>query len=385
MSWADERAARRRADWVAQQEQARLNTEAAAEQARKDKHAADTRREQRRNTRRAAREAAWGAVGRWLSAHRVDLPIYLLALASAVMAVPAMARFGLVLYGNASGVVLPILSELGMWAFALAVQVTRAHHPGRPVWALQAGVGVFAGYGFALNLLDGLGRGWTAGVVMGLVSVAGVIAHQLAVAAPPRSRAERTVARLERAEARKTARVRRTAVRHAVAQIREDGTAALVYTPGLFVLTRPRVWRRARLVGAIVPGRPVTPADTIADEAAAWLAGQTSTGARGDGGGVGTIDQPRPGAVDPVDPVSPSTPDRGPDLRESTPDRGKRKRTIRAPKQRSMDQLRAEFAEALADPNVAMDPTSAESIRKTLRCGIDRARILREDYEADRK
>jgi hypothetical protein len=167
----------------------------------------------------------------WAGEHVRDLLIYPLAVASAVMAVPSMATYGTARYGYAYGAVLPVLSELGMWAFAVAVTFSRRLHPDRPVWALQLGLVVFAGAGFGINLGHGLSGGPLAGVVMGFASIAGVVAHQLVTAAPRRSAVERAEIRIERTRSRKTARIRRAAVRHAVAEIDAHGSVTLVYAP----------------------------------------------------------------------------------------------------------------------------------------------------------
>src|SRR5699024_7989916 len=79
------------------------------------------------------------------------------------------------------------------------------------------------------------------GVVMGIVAVAGVVAHQLAVAAPPRSRAERAEARITRQAERKQAAVQRAAVRQATARLDAAGRAELVYDPGAYRLRRGRL------------------------------------------------------------------------------------------------------------------------------------------------
>ncbi|MEC3974596.1 hypothetical protein [Amycolatopsis sp. H20-H5] len=372
MSWAEER----RANKVVDAEQARFDAEAATERRirergayladqRTDRDTADTKRTASRDARRTRRTAQRVKLGAWLSAHRVDLPIYLLAVASGVMAVPSMAAYGFAVYGNATGAVLPVLSELGMWAFALAVQVTRKSSPDRPVWALQTGVWTFAGVAFGLNVLHGLDRGIDAAVVMGVASVAGVIAHQLAVAAPRRSATERAASRIDRRVLRKTSRIQVAAVRHAVAEIDATGTATLVFAAGRYVLDR-----RGRLTEAVESRSPVDPADRIAEqlaeEAAAWLA---------------TQDRPGPSTLDPAgDSGAVATLDSAPDLRESTPNPDR----VRTPKTRSFDQLWTDFQAALLDPSGAMDPTSAVSIRKTLHCSAARARQLRDDYRANR-
>ncbi|TKG67522.1 hypothetical protein [Prauserella endophytica] len=392
----------RRKDRAAEAEQKRADALAAAEveavraaslaQARRaaieQAHAHEQQRaeakRQAQAERRQARAARLAGLRAWAGAHVVDLLIYPLALVSAVMAVPAMAAYGHALYGGVTGLVLPVLSELGMWAFALAVQVSRVRTPERPVWALQAGVWLFAGVNFTLNLLHGLASGLSAGVAMGLVSVAGVVAHQLTVAGARRTRHERAETRLARVAARKTTRIRRAAIRQAVAEIDTNGTARLVFAPGRYVLT-PRTaggvlrGRRRSLVAAVVPGLPVeaTPVEVTDWDAglAALLANTTppaveSTGLDGadstdvDGGGVDTLDRPS-------------------ELRESTPDQPTRRSRIPGPSTRSIEQLRAEFRAAVEAGR--LDPSSAESIRKTLRCAAKTARQLRDEHKGDHR
>ncbi|PXY34216.1 hypothetical protein BAY59_01260 [Prauserella coralliicola] len=384
-------AERKRADALAAAEVEAVRTASMAEAHRKAAEQANAlnqqraeAREQAKNRRRDQRAARLAALRAWAGGHVVDLLIYPLALVSAVMAVPAMAAYGHILYGGATGLVLPVLSELGMWAFALAVQVSRVRTPDRPVWALQAGVWLFAGVNFTLNLLHGLASGLSAGVAMGLVSVAGVVAHQLTVAGGRRTRAERAEARLARVAARKTRRIRRAAIRQAVAEIDTNGTARLVFAPGRYVLT-PRTaggvlrGRRRSLVAAVVPGLPVeaTPVDSTDTDwdagLAALLANSAppaveSSGLDGadstpvDGGGVDTLDRPS-------------------ELRESTPDQPTRRSRIPGPLTRSIEQLRAEFRAAVEAGR--LDPSSAESIRKTLRCAAKTARRLRDEHKGD--
>jgi hypothetical protein len=368
MSWAEER----RATKAAEAEQARLDADAAttrrirernalAEQARLDATTQAELDTAAATTRRDTRNARLTALRVWATAHLVDLLIYPLALASAVMAIPSMAAFGIESYGNATGAVLPVLSELGMWAFAVATTISRHRHPDRPVWALQVGVWAFAAVALTLNVLHGWQRGPSAAVVMGVASIAGVIAHQLVTASPRRSPSERAEARIGREMARKTTRIRRAAVRHAVAEIGPDGTATLVYAPGRYVLDK-----RGHLTAAIVHGMPVDPpaelSDVISDEVSAWLAGQS-----------------RPASDDPstrANRGSVATLDRDADLHESTPD----PKPVGEPARRSLDDLRAELAALLtADPD-AVDTTSAQSIRKVLRCSQARARQLRDEY-----
>jgi hypothetical protein len=266
MSWREER----RKDQAAAAEQARADAIAAAEadairtrtQVQAHQAVSEQRERQRRQDaaeRRAAREAARDTARQrrhavlvgarvWASARVVDLLIYPLAVVSALMAVPAMAAYGREVYGNATGYALFCITELGMWAFALAVQVTRRRFPDRPVWALQVGVWTFTAVAFVVNFGHGnqgnpdlaTDGGPLAGLVMGVASTAGVVAHQLVTAAPRRSRTERDAARVARREGRKLARVRRAAVRAAVAEIDTDGTARLLFTPGCYELRRGR-------------------------------------------------------------------------------------------------------------------------------------------------
>jgi hypothetical protein len=374
MSWAEQR----RANRAAEAEQARLDADAAsarrirerdalAEQNRRDTAARDEQARQDRDKRRATRAARWAAVREWAKTNRVELLIYPLAVASAVMAVPSMARYGMEVYGNATGAVLPVLSELGMWAFAFAVAMRRHRHPDASVWMLLVGVWTFAGIGFGINLMHGLDRGLSHGVVMGIASIAGVVAHQLVTAAPPRSRADRQAARIARRQANKIERIRRAAVRHAVAEIDADGRARLVYTPGRYTLDR------RRLTEAIVPGLPVEPApplaEQVAGEVSAWLATQDRPGpSTVDGGEDGTEDR---GPV--------ATLDRGDDQRKSR----RKRRPIPARPARSIEALRSELRERIAADPVSIDPTSAESIRRALRCSPARARQLRDEHRED--
>ncbi|WP_431901293.1 hypothetical protein [Amycolatopsis thermoflava] len=369
MSWAEERRANKLVDAQIQREQAaaaaqvRIAERAAlAQQRREDQAAAAEQARIEREQRAARRKAAWRALGAWCGANVVELLIYPIALLSFVLAAPAMAAYGHDVYRSALGVLLPGITELGMWAFAVAVLVARRRHPGRPVGWLQVGVWTFAGFAFASNLLHGLTSAWESGVVMGLVSVSGVVAHQLTLAAPPRSRAERQTARIERAAARKIGRVRKAAVRQAVAEIDADGSARLVYAPGRYVLAR-----RGRLETAVVPGLPVA-------ESADWdreLADLLATTAAGARPGVDRDPTPR----DSIEGGAVATLDQAGDLHESRPNRP----VIDRKPGRSLDQLRAELDAAIEAGQV--DPTSAESIRKTLKIGAARARQLRDDYK----
>jgi hypothetical protein len=372
MSWTEERRANKLVDAQIQREQdaaaaqVRIAERAAlAQQRREDKAAAAEQARAEREQAAERRKAAWRALGAWCGANVVELLIYPIALLSFVLAAPAMAAYGHEVYGSGLGALLPGITELGMWAFAVAVLVARRRHPGRPVGWLQVGVWAFAGFAFTSNLLHGLAGSWESGVVMGLVSVSGVVAHQLTLAAPPRTRAERQIARIERAAARKVGRVRKAAVRQAVAEIDADGSARLVYAPGRYVITR---WRR--LHTAVVPGLPVAESgdwDRALADLLATTGAATATGAAP----VAEADSV-PG--DSIEGGAVATLDLSADLHESRADRPK----IDRKPGRSLDQLRAELAAAIEAGQV--DPTSAESIRKTLKIGAARARQLRDDH-----
>jgi hypothetical protein len=369
MSWQAERRANRAAD----AEQARLDADAATERHIRERNAATDAARVDRTERREVTARKWAAVRGFVATHQVGMLIAPLAVASAVMAVPAMAAYGMDTYGNATGAVLPVLSELGMWAFALAVAVRRRTEPDVSVWALQLGIVVFAAVGFTANALHGLSRGWSAAVVMGIASIAGVVAHQFVTTSRLRTRSERQTARDERRQGRKLARVRKAAVRGAVAELDSDGAARLVFAPGRYVLAR-----RGRLVEAIdthVPASAALPVFGVADQVAAWLETQpVDPDSDTDGGGsVATLDR------------SPNRDaDRDRDLRksgQSTPRPSTRTgASIPDPSTRSMDDLRAELAAALAVEAPTIDPASAESIRRGLRCSATRARQLRDEH-----
>ncbi len=429
MSWMSERAEQARADRAATAEQDRAKqaqqfeqrlrlTEMQRATTRQDKAEARAAREQARQDR-AARVAA---VRAWAGAHVVDLLIYPLMLVSAAIAVPLAAQWGAATLGHA-GALLPVLSEWGMVAFSIAVHVSRVRTPDRPVWALQTGTWLFAAVGFAIAVIRGVtdphGGGFDLGLVMGLVSVAGVAAHQLVSAAPRRSPAERAarkVARQELAEARavlatrkvaaaRVDKARRAAIAHAVAEVDTDGTARLVFAPGRYTL------RRGKLLPTAVPGLPVEPAGEdeigamVAEEAAAYLSGlhfrrlsdgpgqeTTPPGEGGGPGGVATLDGKRPPAAPPIPeqdatrPEETGTPPRDrevPAVRKPAPRPSTRSRVSTA-KHRTIEQLREEFTALLADRPAGFDPGNGESIRRTLRCGKAFSRQLRDDYRAGR-
>ncbi|QYN23153.1 hypothetical protein [Amycolatopsis sp. DSM 110486] len=404
MSYFTERRDAAREDKRLQLEHQRELTRLQAEENRVS--AAEARRDAAQA--RGRRTEALARAARWCGAHVVDLLIYPLMLVSAAITIPGVAEYGRAHLGGEVGGLLPILSEWGMIAFSVALHVSRIKYPDRPVWALQLGLWVFAGYGFTISVLRGVGApggGLDIGVVMGLVSVAGVIAHQMVSAAPRRSGAERAARRTARAEqkagraAERTRRAatervetaRRAAIKSAVAEVDQDGTARLVFAPGRYAL------RGGKLHPAAVAGLPVpdpTPlGDSVADEATAYLAGlhyrrldsTTATGPApdADGAGVGTLDPPPPAdaprADDAGDP--PANPKR-PSPARRVGGRKTVRSTIPEPKRRGLDELREEFKALLQNPPQGFRPAVIGDIRKTLRCGQKYAVALCNEYRA---
>ena len=232
--------------------QARIAERQAQAQMRREEELAWSAARQQARERRAAHRADRVA---WVRGHVLDLLFVPVIVVPAVLAWTAMAAYGYQLYGP-PGLLLPAFSEGAMWAFAIATTLTIRRHPDRPNWHLRLGTWVFAAIGAALNFTHGMTapsgpHGPGVAVVMALVSVAGVVAHQIITAGPRRSRAERDQARLQRVAARREMAVRRAAVRHAVADLDDDGDARLIYEPGMVALTRRR--GRTRLAAPAAP------------------------------------------------------------------------------------------------------------------------------------
>ncbi|MEV5296468.1 hypothetical protein [Amycolatopsis methanolica] len=373
MSWYEERRENKRTEAMIRREDAAAaaqvriaERQAAAQIKREDEQARQKAREEAADKRRARWRSAWSAVFGWLGAHVVELLIYPIALLSFVLAAPAMARYGVKVFASGLGALLPGITELGMWAFAIAVVIQRRRHPDRSVWGLVAGVLVFGAVAFGINFTHGLTTAWDHGVVMGTASIAGVVAHQLTLATAPKSGQQRREARIERAAARKVARIRRAAVKNAVAEIDADGSARLLYAPGRYTLTR---WRA--LEPATVPGLPVAESADWDRELADLLA---TTGATATGSGQ-EID-PNHTAGDSIEGGSIATLDRPGDQQKSSNRRPK----IGGRPGRSIEQLRAELDRVLKARPGSIDPTKAEQIRKALRCSPKSARELRDDY-----
>lgn len=366
MSWAEDR----RADRAAAANDRIREADAAADRRRRDRTADENTRRNRRKERREKRRLLRTGARTWLAGNRVRVTIALLALASAVMAIPAMATYGYHVYGGATGVVLPVLSELGAWAFTFAVHDARRKHA--PVWALLVGVWLFAIGGAAMNVAHGIGHGPGDAAVMGFAAIAGIVAHQLAVASPRKSRTERAEARIERAARKKIEQARQAAIADAVTSIDPSGRVALVFPAGQF-----RLASKGRLEPVIDPD-PFS-AEERAIEAARRVLGTSSypdpSGAGSTPGGVDddSIGTSSVGVLDPPD-----------DQRKSSSRRPLKRASIPAPKRRSIDEIRQQFKSALADPDVPINPASAESIRQTLGIAPKTARQLRDEHQNGR-
>ncbi|MEU9686144.1 conjugal transfer protein TraI [Amycolatopsis japonica] len=91
-----------------------------------------------------------------------------------------------------------------------------------------------------------------------------------------------------------------------------------------------------------------------------------------------------PTPTGPVSEPSPPAATRAAPARRTPAQSVRTSRTARipAPKQRTPEQLKSEFAKALDDRPDGFDPTNAESIRRTLKCGKKQATDLKADYVA---
>jgi hypothetical protein len=234
-SWQEERRLDRaeRARLDRERDDARAARQIAERDAadRRKREAAEARRVQRAEAA-AVRAARLADLGGWVNHHVTELLFVPVIGVPALLAWTAMASYGAHLYGT-PGRALPAFSEGAMWAFAAAVTITRHRRPGAPVWHLRAGTIVFAAFGAALNFAHGLTLGGpVTGVVMALVSIAGVTAHQLTTAGPRRTRrtrAERDADRIARLAARRVHKARKDAVKAATVEVSPDGTGHLTY------------------------------------------------------------------------------------------------------------------------------------------------------------
>lgn len=294
-SWSDSR----RADRVADREQTRADRMMLLEQRRTDREHDARIRAQAEQAARERRAAARAKVTGWVRTHVMDLMFIPVIIVPAMLAWTAMAVYGVKIFGPV-GVLLPLFSEGAMWVFAIAVAI--AARAGRSTAWLHTGTTVFALVAAVLNFVHGYQvAGLGHAIVMAVVSVGGVVVHQLVHANPMRARrtrTERAARRIERDAQRRVLRVRRAAVRQAVAELAADGTATLVHRPGLVTLGRR--FGRTRLVPAVVPGLPVTAdddtaTDVLADEISAYLAALPALvdGPAGNGGnGAGSAQTP---------------------------------------------------------------------------------------------
>jgi hypothetical protein len=167
---------------------------AAEEKRRQDRLDAEEKRRQdrarerddRRAERRRDRAEARSALVRQMSEHATNLMVAPLIAVPGWLGWDAMSEFGAQLYGG-PGHALPVLSEAGMWLFDFAVIRARRENPGAAVWPLYGGMAFFAAVCAALNFSHGdLGPipgkvppGIGAGLVYALVSISGIIAHQI--------------------------------------------------------------------------------------------------------------------------------------------------------------------------------------------------------------
>src|SRR5690606_28242868 len=168
------------------------------------------------------------STSQWVGQHPVDLLMSVIVIVPGLLAWTAMAAFGQDIYGPIGGL-FPLFSEAASWAFAFAVQ--RARRRGGPVRMLMTGLVITTAIQGALNAAHGVvAEGPLVGLVMALVSVSGVIIHQIHVwsdrQAPTRE--ERRQQQLARLAARRRHRMEMTAVREAAGQLHPDGSVRLL-------------------------------------------------------------------------------------------------------------------------------------------------------------
>jgi len=168
--------------------------DAARRQARQaELDAAEARRQSRVTARadaayarRVARAEARSALRERVSQRSIDLMFAPVIAVPALLGWDAMAGFGHALYG-VPGDTLPVLSETAMWIFDFAIVRSRKKDPHADVLPLYAGMVAFALVCASLNFMHGLTGpipgdippGPEVGVVYALVSVSGIIAHQI--------------------------------------------------------------------------------------------------------------------------------------------------------------------------------------------------------------
>lgn len=174
---------RRRQDQAAADKRRQENLD--AEERRRQDRARE--RDERRTARRKDRAEALSNVGTWVSEHRYNAAFAIVAGGPALMSWSAMTEFGTALFGGV-GIVLPVLSEVGMWLFE--AKIAEARRKGEPTGWLYAGMIFCASVCAALNFMHGnLGPipghvhpGKLTGAGYALIAVSGIIIHQLATA-----------------------------------------------------------------------------------------------------------------------------------------------------------------------------------------------------------
>jgi hypothetical protein len=182
-------AEQRRADDAARRAEEREDSRLAFEQQQAATLAKQQERDNRRDERKKTRARRAKALVSSARTHALDLLFVPVILVPAILAWSAMAAYGRQVFGPV-GVLLPLFSEAAMWAFAGAV--TLGVRRGEPTGWLKVGVWVFAAVAAGLNFLHGYSTGhhWDTGVVMAVVSIGGVVVHQLITARPAATRAK---------------------------------------------------------------------------------------------------------------------------------------------------------------------------------------------------
>lgn len=163
-----------------QAQQARFEMAGARRQARAEARLAA------RAGKRAARAEVLAKAAGWAGEHRLDLMFTPVIGVPAWLSWDAMSMFGYELYGG-PGRALPVLSETAMWIFEFAIAEARRRDKHARLWPLYLGMIFFALICATLNFLHGLTGpipgtvppGTGAGAVYALVSVSGIIAHQI--------------------------------------------------------------------------------------------------------------------------------------------------------------------------------------------------------------
>jgi hypothetical protein len=249
-SWRDER----RQDRLAQAEAAERHAD--AQQKRQFAEADKARqlkaldREARRAAKIAARQDRAGqltAAGQWCRRRAEFLVMIPVIGVPGGLAWTGMADYGYQQYGT-PGLALPAFSEAAMWIFAMRTTAVRKRDPEAPIWHLRLGTVVFTGVSGALNFLHGLSTGGVvSGITMALISMAGVIAHQITTAGPRKTRQQRRADRIARKTARKQKRAEAAAINAGIVVIGTDGQARVTVRPGAAALRR-RWPMRTRLV-----------------------------------------------------------------------------------------------------------------------------------------